>query len=390
MDITVMTAADSYRARVAFLSVALALLLALAGCGGVEFGASDTGGPAKATEWPEAETIEAEPLGETTLPPGVNESGVMNASRLLAAHRENFPAAPYRIRMDSADADLGQDTTLVLAQTEARARLRRSISEEPTTYWASGEQLVVAVDDGSGVTYARGRTPTADRMLELSSRARTGTLPYVRFGELEVVGAVTLDERRYVKLRLTGLNSMELAASPWEPADSKGTVKGATGWVLVSTDGVVSQSRIEVTYERDDAGLVTDTLRYRLSDEAKVDIQRPEWISRAPHVVSSLSEDGTRLVLENVGQRPIVAGTELEMRTGKEELGVVQVPERIGPDERLYVTATRGEVDETTSVQAHVDPPAPTNQMVDFDRYDTLVIEGRSEVGTFQVGSPIS
>lgn len=400
MNTTVPTRDGSYRIRRRLPIIALVLLLMLAGCGSFggaqsptedsptpeEQNLTDTSNPpTSAAEWPEAEIADVEPLGEMTLPPGIDESQAVNTTRLLAAHSENQPTAGYRLQVDPVAVDTGSDTTVVLDQGEARVRLHRMTGESTTTYWASQPEMIVAVNDASGVTYARGSTPTAERMLDLSDSARTAVLPYVRFGEFELAGAVTIGERRYARLNLTGFDSRRLAASPWDPVGQNRTVEDTTGFVLVSPDGVISYARIEVAYARDDAGTATDVLRYQLRDDAALDLGQPNWVSDVPHIEASLAGSGTQLMLENVGQQPIPAGTELRVLAEEAELGVVEVPERVDPDEQMYLTVTWGEVNATTSVRAHLQPPDPTNRTVDLRRFNTLAVEGRSEAGVFQV-----
>lgn len=383
-------------------TVALAVLLALAGCqtgetptAGAETPATPTPSavgpgeegpePSPVPDWPATETPEAGPLEGLSLPPGVDEEGAVNGTRLLAAHRERRPDPPYRVRVDPVGSAVEPETTLVLTRGERRVRLRRATQTGTTAYWASGERRVVGVNREPGVTYAKGRTAERDRLLALSTRARTAVVPYLLAGDLEAVGAVEIHGTQLVKLAVDGVDAEALAESPYRPAGDGARVLDAQGTLLVSQQGVVQRARLEVTYDTGD-GTVSETFRYALGAVDEPGLAAPEWLAEAPRIAATAGDRGTVLVLENGGETPLPAGTEVTVTGEGEVLGTLTLEQPLDPGGVRYVTARWDDEDATMTVAIHDDRPETTRQHVDFRRYDTVAVAGTTEAGRFSVG----
>ncbi len=359
------------------------LLVVLSGC----LGAVGDRTPSPADQGDLADgASEVRSIEDGDLPPGVDESGVVNATRLLDAHRSQGLSDGYRVRHEPVAAD-GEGEAVVLDRGPARARLVRETADGITTYWASGEGRAVAVrDPSSTVTYATGASGAAGDLLAQSSRTETAVDPYVRYGEFDAVGVVEREDGQFLKLEATGIDAAALSDGPSRIAGD-GQVLEIAGQVLVTSAGVIGLAELEVTVETGDGETVTDVFRYEVGGVEEAALERPDWTEETPHVEASLHEDGTALALTNRGGAAIPEGTELRLVADGEVLGTATVPERVEPDGRLYAVVVTGD-DATTTVHVGVgEPPSVEGHRVSLGRYDGVVAVGYADDGRFEAGT---
>ncbi len=380
------SAADSSTANRRTLAVAVVgLLVVLSGClGGEGLGTA----PGEQGLAGETATPELQPVEEGDLPPGVDESGVVNATRLLDAHRSVALAENYRVQLDPVAVADAEGGTMVLDRGQSRTRLVRETADGTTTYWASAEDRAVAVDDGSGaVTYATGHSGALDDLLDQSGRTETAVDPYVRYGEFEALGMVEREDGRFLKLQATGIDAAALEASPWQLVDG-GQVVDLSGRVLITPEGRIAVADLAVTVETDAGETVTDGFRYEVGQVDDAALERPAWTAEAPQVGADFGENGTALVLTNRGETTIPAETELTVIAGGDVLGTVVVPEPVEPGAKLYVVAV---VHDDATRTLHVglgDRPAVDGHLLSFQRYDRVVAVGGTGDGEFEAGAP--
>jgi len=327
-------------------------------------------------------TAVAVDLRDADLPPGVTRSGVANATELLAAHRAAGLARPYRERVDPTSTD--PDRRIRLIEGTDRLAVRHVTESGTVAYWATtedGGQVFVRTADS--VTAAAPGTPATADLGRLSGRARTALAPFVRFGAIETVGAVERDGRRLVRLRVTGLDADALAASPVDVGGPDTTVQDTSGTLLVTPEGAIRRAQLEVTLRTDDGRQVTDRFRYRLDRVPADALARPEWTDRTQRATATHANASVIAVRTDGAAVP--AGTTLTLVGDGDRLATVTVPERVAPDEVVYVAGNwitvGSDLEPSVSVGT---PPARPDTPVDFRAYSSLVVVGETPDGGFQ------
>lgn len=240
----------------------LALLVLLAGCGSAGE-ATETYSPAPVPGTPSPSTTATLPL-----PPGVNESGVVDPATLAAEHRAALRNRTYRMVLviERATQNAGVTRTRVVVRRGANATLVRST----TVTTSERSSRVVYTDDRgrwvrcSGGNCSGGRTNPSTVAVDTLTRVLANA-------DTELAGRVRHDGRLHHRL---------VADRPgFEPTRPGGVIQVAnyTGELLVRPAGLVSVMRVR--YVLSDGLARTDvavTLRYTDLDDTTV--RRPAWV----------------------------------------------------------------------------------------------------------------
>ncbi|MFD1513750.1 hypothetical protein [Halomarina rubra] len=326
--------------------VLLAALVLLSGCTGV----FDTGTTADETTTPE----ELDPA-EADLPPGVNESGVENASSLAAAHNETLLAEGYVLNSSSTtnSSTFGNRTTTaqwVVGPSADRFTFdARTSVHTPPSYdgpagdyrqrlWG-GDSVVTRIDRGNETTY--------NNVEALASRlgvAQSQTFErYLDIGAYDVERVVTDGEHTFTTLAAT---------EPRDDAEFNGTFEAR---FVVDERGVVHEVDVHTDQRMGD---YEQRIEYRLV-ELGASPERPDWVSEVPDVafenvsvdadVNTHGDGGSTpyLTVTNEGPDTLPAGAELNVTTNepdsdepaREETlnAVLRTGAPLDPGESVYV-----------------------------------------------------
>lgn len=241
---------------------ALALAVALAGCGSVVDGWSD---PAVETS---TETLTAAPVPETTaepvsLPPGVTDSGVRSADALVDAHQSALRDRSYTLQVRlRVDEDL--HTRVIRLETPSRYYEHDSIDgpRGNVTQFAVAETVYVRSEFAGVTRYDRldNQGPPESRTVRLS-RA------FLQVGDA-VVFETTVDGRPAFAVQGT---------YPEHPRMDP--IRNVTLEAVVEPDGLVRSLNLSyVRVEGSSSANVTRSFTY--TDVGTTTVERPAWVER--------------------------------------------------------------------------------------------------------------
>jgi len=252
-------------------SIALAALLVLAGCTGVnplDDGNADTTTDGNLSLVDEDEvstttnggettsTPDTEPSGEqSATPPGVAANGsVVNVSALLAAHREQLRSlSAFRL----AVLREGRNTT---TRTELRV--------------VNDQQRMVGSVTGSELGDRRIYHTNGTIYRKFSDGIETESEPFGRVhgasgGFLRILGQVTLTFENTTTVRGQTVQTYRLSDLRNQPS-----IENATGHVQVTPSGLIVELELRAVTS---AGQVLDQ-RYAIEDINDVTVETPEWV----------------------------------------------------------------------------------------------------------------
>ena len=238
--------------------VAVGLLVVLAGCSGSPGG---TGPATDGTETGEAGTVE--------YPAGVTQSGIENASALIAATDQRLATTDYTLTQ-TLEQQAGEESLSVTQRTrssltdERRLFVFDATSETNRLFVADGTQYLDAVSDGETTS----RSGPLERSFEslhepemLGGGESLGGI--LRNGNYTAAGTVERDGRRLVRFELTEADRSRIS----------GSVTDASGEVLVGDDGVVYDAALRIELE---SGYLNQT--FRIEQLGDVTVERPDWV----------------------------------------------------------------------------------------------------------------
>ncbi|MFB6175677.1 MAG: hypothetical protein ABEI99_00770 [Halobaculum sp.] len=234
---------ETTRSTVAVAAVAVVVLLA--GCSGVGNQSTPRSTTTDSQTPTAAATSTDRPVSAATLPPGVNSTGVENASRLVAAHESAVIREGGRVET-TTNATLGAGP--ILSETERTAtpnlttvRYDARVTGEGVAGASVREVTIygnetsvrqrVTVDGNVTTATVRNRTDTFDVALVGLATARNPVRGALRRGNFSVTGVERTDEGAVLTLRADEYDGGRLVA----PAN----VSGYTATVRVTTDGLV-------------------------------------------------------------------------------------------------------------------------------------------------------
>lgn len=350
------------------LTVAVAAMLVLAGCNGgqgtatpTQNGSSNGAAAGLSTpDVPDGLDIGLEPAGPgsggmdavtaDTYPPGVDDSGVTNATALVSAHFEAAGAnAVTRMAFSSAGGTLG----IVHRNGSSGERLRyvNTTTGRDESWWHSGSTVVRRNTSASPpVTYSHGET---NLYTGYQFTGLIRVIPFVTLDSmsLSVDGTTTVDDQRVLRLAIDGFN--ESSSSNWNLRQG---LQNVSGYLLVTPEGVIR----EMHYEATDANSSQKTsMTVTVSGVGSTSVSRPDWATGYPDATLSTTGEGSVLALTHEGGSAIPAGTRVQVGGGIVTYGNVTLSESLDSGETLYVVATGrfGDYDVTASVGSQPDVP---------------------------------
>jgi len=320
---------------------------------------TDTPADGDATDTPE--DGDTAPPSENGFPPGVDGSTVTNATALQAAHFDALSGSSFRVDV----SETGGPNPLSFTIRNGSGSVDLELSEV-------GGDGATSIHITENVTTVFNNSRTPPKVYSYGSTSQQfGTLflyaiifraypsQQLSAGTFEVDGTVTQDGEELTRLSATGVN--ETAVEGGGSTSSEATLTDMSGEVLVRSDGLVREMRLQQTF---DTGS-TSELSFSVSGFGSTSAPEPDWIEEAPRVEGSLSEDGTVMKLSHTGGPEIPANTTLTLSSGGFGGGItptnVTLPTSLAPGDSVYVYATDSLRDPT--VEVSVDEPSPTDAL---------------------------
>jgi hypothetical protein len=237
-------------------------LVALAGCslpfGGTDAGPADDGGP---------------------YPPGVSADGVDDATALLEAHAESLADTGFRARSVTTTrveggSPIGESTLTYEAAAEADASPFRLVDNNSGGLSRDYERVTwgnetVAVQRRTDYP-AFGNATTTYRTVPVERAGGDLAIrPLFLLTEFLVNGSFEVaPEGDRVVLNLTGYDGEEIT--------------DATGEVVVDREGRIRSAEVEFAQASGRVdGRLASTTTFELRQVGDVDVERPDWVSRA-------------------------------------------------------------------------------------------------------------
>ncbi len=357
------------------LTVAVAAMLVLAGCNGGGQGTASPNANETATNGTgtgtQAETelrspnvsdslgIDVSPVGPGSggmdalssdlYPPGVDSSGVTNATALVNSHFEAAGAnAETRMAFTSSGGTLG----LVHRNGSAGERLRyvNETTGRAGTWWRSGSTVVRRnTSQSPPVTYSNGETNlyTGYQVLGLFRVIPFATLNSM---SLSVDGTTTVDGQQVVRLAVDGFNR---SASNW---NLRSGLQDPSGYLLATPEGVIRELHWEATNTNTSQ---TESMTVTVSGVGSTSVTRPDWAGDYPDATVSTTSEGQVLALTHEGGDAIPADTRIQVGPAQFGYGNVTLSESLESGETLYIVATGrfGDSEVTASVGSQPDVP---------------------------------
>lgn len=246
-----------------FAVLGVVFLVVLAGCSGLPMGDDGADAPLNDTEGDA-------PTDELTYPAGYDESGVANASEVLATHDAAIADRPTQaqttIRLTIPGENDGEEDVQQLSmetQTDgtgteyARIELTESVAE---TYRSGDGVVYTRIDDGENVQYTADDVETPDALSPST------------FGEALAVADLSLDNvSEDEPRRLTYSGSGVL-----DEETSFGDVEDVETEVVVDEDGAIHS--FSVSYTVPDGADVEASFEFEYDD---VTVEEPDWLDEA-------------------------------------------------------------------------------------------------------------
>lgn len=248
-------------------TVAVAVLLVLAGCAGTSPSTTTTTTQASTTTTTQTTTTMPSTTANEFVAPGVSTDGVVDGFRLGAAHADTLRLNSYTVVQTETTTDADGD---VISSTETVAKHGDAATAGTKT--VDGEQTAAFYHDGSSGTLKTGNETTA-----LGSPADVWTQSRSAWKEdiYAVVGASDMAVERFetesgkVRYRLTAENPTKLVDVPNDAENPSVTV-------VVSSIGLVHEYTISYDTTVDgEPATYTKTVAFTNVDGTTVD--QPDW-----------------------------------------------------------------------------------------------------------------
>jgi hypothetical protein len=282
-------------------SLAVALCLVLAGCGGV------------AAPTPESEPtvtpapVPEDPRGTDDLAPGLSRGGVFDAGRLAAAHAEALSGRSFtRVRTDlrSVDGTVTRRDETILGYAEGGSRFLYRLNqtdrregrarESRIVRYADGERVYVASTRDGVTTYSVLRGPGGEFYDPARVFPENGTGESALARLLVLVDVRVTDERT-----VDGATVYRVATDERQDIPPLEDIRLAAN---VTRTGLVRDYR--VSYDVDRGGRtvrVVATVEYR--DVGGTVVDAPGWLGATERATGVESADGTEGAAKTTGTR---------------------------------------------------------------------------------------
>lgn len=277
-------------------AVLFAILVVLSGCAGTtnQMATTTAGNAETATandETTEA-SDEAAQTGTADLPPGVNESGVENATRLLAANRRELADTDYAFRLvrnDSGESPydyrtvsrgtVAKDFAPFRIRTEREIQYGNQTSHAETDVWGNESVVLVKYHELNRTSYQKyvaGPNETMSPYETLPSQALSGQLSHeyvVAFalltGEYEVESVESRDGMTLTTLRATELNRS------FDERDTE-NISHYAATLVVDERGRIHRANLTIEFSES-----TFSYDFELTKLGDVVVAYPPWADRA-------------------------------------------------------------------------------------------------------------
>jgi len=294
---------------------------------------------------------------EEGLPPGVDGSTVTNATALREAHYEALSGSSFRIDVSETGGPEPLSFTIHNGTGAIRLDLEEVGGDTVNRFYIT-ENVTTGFNSSQTPpkTYSYGSTGQQFGALFLFA-ILFGSYPgqQLSVGTFEVDGTVSQNGEELIRLSVTGVNETAVEESGF--TSSEATLTDMAGEVLVRSDGLVREMRLQQRFE---SGATSD-LSFAVSGLGSTSATEPDWIDEAPRIEGSLSDDGTVMALSHTGGPEVPAGTTLTLASGGFGGGIaptnVTLPTSLGAGDSVYLYATGSLRDPTVEVSAEVPSP---------------------------------
>lgn len=267
-------------------SIALALLVVLAGCSGLPGSGTPTDGGTTPTSTATTDTPTPTPTATQspspeTVAPGLTESGVVDAWALAREHKTTLRSVSRTVQVERT-VTAADGTTLARVETTVDrsgplvpGTYRRTVSGsapgsvgEPTTdlaVWTNGTATVTKTGSGDAATY----TNSSGRASVFGSDGTRWQTLFLLFTGTNVT---VTDERTR-----NGVSAYRVESTGQPSGDSRfASYANVSLTAVVSEDGIVR--RYELSYDRSiDGRQVTVTESVRFTDLTSTEVTKPGW-----------------------------------------------------------------------------------------------------------------
>ncbi|MEF8830398.1 MAG: hypothetical protein V5A23_02540 [Halobacteriales archaeon] len=261
--------------RRVLVTVAVALLVLLAGCGGTAEPTADS--PAETTSPDGPSPTPTVGLDDVKLPTGVSESGVTDADALVSAHADALSGESATVAMDFRLEvnGSGQNVSFrgkVTPDADA-GWIQVTLQDGVGTYYTEAGTTYQRVESGGETTYG-----TTDEVSAIPAEPRFGADARigdaVRAANWTATGVVERNGTRLIRMEATHVSvpdSVDVAnASAVE----------SSGVLLVDTEGVVHHVSVHTRVTADEKTVVYE-IEVTVTDVGATTIQRPDWVDEA-------------------------------------------------------------------------------------------------------------
>jgi len=382
----------------ALASVAVALLVVLAGCGGAPATETTVDAPDETTT--ASTTDDGEALQRVTVPsdlvaPGGNQRAITDAQTLLQAHLRALAASRYRstvthsklYRGGNYGVD-GETTYSITAGNGTFATTRETVENGTTTVedvYATENAAFVRSDNGTATNYRYGAGPVPMRLQRHARPQHPSASLLFVYTEvatgMQATGFATRNGEKVVRYEAAGATESTLTRYGSVLGAPNGTVEELSLSMYVDADGVVHEATGSMTLARQNGETRERSLSFELSAVGEAEPTEPSWTSSVPELEGSLNADNDRLAVENVGSASLedydltVSDSVIVQRGNVSAEATVE--DALAPGETVYLYVTGSGNDTVLHVsEAPPDVPADARE---------LTRNGRSYV---YVGSP--
>ena len=275
------------------------------------------------------------------LPPGVTESGLANASSLVAAHEDSLAETGYEFEFHANsryanETSVGTQTGTVAAGLSTFL-VRTSVEDDSSTYqtttWAN-ESVALTAFTSDGDRRYQERERTADTQKEITSQATKATTlqSILESGEFSVASVERAGDRTLTTLRA-------------DTYSGEGHFDGVSQYdatVVVDSSGRVHE--FHWTIETADLRRESD---FELTAIGPVSVERPDWAGAAAETVNAdldVTTDEEFVVVHHRGGDALPAGSTIDVgHDGETHTLELESPLDAGDDRYVHYPADGGD-----------------------------------------------
>lgn len=299
-------------------SVAVAVLVVLAGCGGAP--ATETTADAPDETTAEPTTVNGDGPQRVTVPsslvaPGGNQRAITDAQALLQAHLGELARTRYRSSATHTKLytagnydTTGESTYEITAGNSTFTTTRETVengSTEVEAVYSTESAAFVRSANATATTYRYGAGPVPLRLQQYARPQHPSASLMFVYSELasgmQATGFATRNGEKVVRYEAAGATTSKLSRYGSVLGAPNGTVEDLSLTMYVDTDGVVHEATGSMTLVRQNGETRDRSLSFELTAIGEAEPTEPAWTSSVPQLEGSLNADNDLLTLENVG-----------------------------------------------------------------------------------------